>query len=1010
MADNKKQNQKNTPKKKISLAAGGTRRSTATVTAKSTYKAQKKVKKSSASGKKNDPNRGEGRRRFCEQYVPYILGAVSLFLLVCFVLHFIRPDAGPTEHLMGPVGYGICYFLFGLLGWVAVLLPVLLGLLAVLWRRYYNDGTVVIKTVLTAVALVYISAVLHVFVCGGSHISHDIPKLYADGAALQSGGVIGGLLGWLLYTALRLPGTIVLTVVLLPLLIMFILNMTPAYVFAKIKKMVIEARDEMAAKAAAAESSEDDEDEDEEEEPTPKKRRPPMKEASPEELYVPGQRQGSSASDSPIKDKRAKSMEVAGRKGNTIRVNTDTGEVLDDPATEADELYVPGQARAAALAEDDRAPWMEPTASSAPAREAAQETPSATSHKATPEEDAAVASAAASDIAPATAAGQVAPATEAEDTAADLYVPPHPAKAHRADSMVNPVYDDENENAHESVDFMEISIQDDGKPHIVVNVLPQDRTALTDSSDYRINGLADEETVVPSGHTPGADGAEEAEVGKEYAFPPLDLLTRGPDHYEADESEIIKNTQALRSVLESFHIRVKDIDCSCGPTITRYEVKPDVGVRVRSIANLVDDIALGLAKSGVRIEAPIPGKSAVGIEVPNANPSTVALRNLLETPEFMGHKSRIAACLGADVAGRPVIMDINKMPHLLVAGATGSGKSVCINSIIMSIIYKAKPEEVKLILIDPKKVEFAVYRDLPHLYAPIVSDPKKAAGCLNSAVNEMERRFELIEEVGVRNLAGYNEVTAGDPERPPLPQMVIIIDELADLMMTVSNEVETAICRLAQKARAAGIHLILGTQRPSTDVITGLIKANIPSRIAFTVASQIDSRTIIDSMGAEKLIGRGDMLYAPVGVTKPLRVQGAFVSDSEVEKVVTYLKEHNERVPFDENFMRSIEIEAAKCGSGKKGDDDGGSMAHGDGGEDGMFWDAVEVFVDAQRASTSLLQRRFGIGYGKAAKLIDQMEEMGLVGPADGNKPRKMLVTKQELMEMRMNGGGAAEE
>ena len=533
----------------------------------------------------------------------------------------------------------------------------------------------------------------------------------------------------------------------------------------------------------------------------------------------------------------------------------------------------------------------------------------------------------------------------------------------------------------------------------------RDEPYFDDDLDAITRNLPTEEEYLP------ADEEDVPAAGKEYQFPPIDLLNRGPDHYEADSAEIIKNTQVLRSVLESFHIRVKDIECSCGPTITRYEVKPDAGIRVRSIANLVDDIAMGLAKPGVRIEAPIPGKSAVGIEVPNASTSAVALRNLLETPEFVNHKSRIAAGLGADVAGRPIIMDINRMPHMLIAGATGSGKSVCINSIIMSIIYKAKPDEVKLILIDPKKVEFAVYRDLPHLYAPIVSDPKKAAGCLNSAVNEMERRFELIEEVGVRNLAGYNEVTANDPERPPLPQMVIIIDELADLMMTASNEVETAICRLAQKARAAGIHLILGTQRPSTDVITGLIKANIPSRIAFTVASQIDSRTIIDTMGAEKLIGRGDMLYAPVGVTKPLRVQGAFVSDGEVERVVTYVKEHNERVPFDENFMRSIEIEAAKCGNGKKGGgDDFADLGGGDGGgEDAMFWDAVETFVDAQRASTSLLQRRLGIGYGKAAKLIDQMEEMGFVGPADGNKPRKMLITKQDLMELRMNGGGSAE-
>jgi S-DNA-T family DNA segregation ATPase FtsK/SpoIIIE len=506
----------------------------------------------------------------------------------------------------------------------------------------------------------------------------------------------------------------------------------------------------------------------------------------------------------------------------------------------------------------------------------------------------------------------------------------------------------------------------------------------------------------------------------------VDLLTKGSSHYEANEAEIAENTQVLREVLESFRIGVKEISCSCGPTITRFEVKPDAGVRVRSIANLVDDIALGMAKAGVRIEAPIPGKAAVGIEVPNAEPATVFFRNVLETPEFRNHKSRIAACLGADVSGRPVILDINKMPHLLVAGTTGSGKSVCINSIIMSILYKAKPDEVKLILIDPKKVEFAVYRDLPHLYCPIISDPKKAAGALNSAVNEMERRFELIEEVGVRNIAGYNEVTADDPARPYMPQMVIIIDELADLMMTASNEVETAICRLAQKARAAGMHLILGTQRPSTDVITGLIKANVPSRIAFTVTQSIDSRIIIDTVGAEKLIGRGDMLYSPVGTTKPLRVQGTFVSDGEVERVVSFLRDNNERVEFDESFTRQIEIEAAKCAaSGKKKggdavdiDEYGGSLSGSSGGgsfggapagrkdnEDPKFWEALEVAAGKDKIGTSALQRALNLGYGRAAKIIDRMEELGLVSAAEGNKPRKLLPAAQGYLD-HMGAGG----
>ena len=540
-------------------------------------------------------------------------------------------------------------------------------------------------------------------------------------------------------------------------------------------------------------------------------------------------------------------------------------------------------------------------------------------------------------------------------------------------------------------------IRTDGQNTVHITVLPPESAALTGTPDNPVEGLPDEE-VTSAGNT--------APDAPEYVFPPLDILTKGSSRFEADDSQIQKNTQILQNTLESFKIRVKSVSCSCGPTVTRYEVKPEAGVRVRSISNLVDDISMNLAKAGVRIEAPIPGKSAVGIEVPNDNPSIVYLRNLLETPEFRNAKSRITACLGCEVSGRPVIFDINKMPHLLVSGTTGSGKSVCINCIILSILYKATPEEVKLILVDPKKVEFSMYRDIPHLYCPIVTDPKKAAGALYSAVAEMERRFELIEEVGVRNLAGYNEVTAGDNEHPPLPQMIIIIDELADLMMTAPADVESAICRLAQKGRAAGIHLILGTQRPSVDVITGLIKANIPSRIAFTVKSQVDSRTIIDVAGAEKLIGRGDMLYAPVGATKPLRVQGAFVSDGEVESVIEYVKEHNEKPVYDESFMQTIDAEAARCGSGKKRggedlslDDIGGA---GD-GEDPKFWEAVEVAVDANKVSTSLLQRRLELGYGRAAKIIDRMQEMGFVSPADGNKPRKVLLAPQDLAEIKMN-------
>ncbi len=564
----------------------------------------------------------------------------------------------------------------------------------------------------------------------------------------------------------------------------------------------------------------------------------------------------------------------------------------------------------------------------------------------------------------------------------------------------DPVPEEEPIDTEAPMDEIEVDLEDDFDPQ------PASRTRLRKVAEPEpVLENFDEE--LPDELLSLDDQPEDTEEPEnEYVFPTTDMLAAGNATYHSSEEEVAANTEVLRQTLEDFHIRVKEVTCSTGPTVTRYEIKPEAGVRVRAIANLVDDIALGLAKSGVRIEAPIPGKAAVGIEVPNDKPATVYLRNLLESPEFVNHKSKVAVCLGADVSGKPVVFDIEKMPHLLVAGATGMGKSVCINCVVMSLLYKARPDEVKLIMVDPKKVEFTMYRDIPHLYCPIVSDPKKAAGALASAVSEMERRFSLIEEVGVRNITGYNEITKDDPEKEYLPRIVIIIDELADLMMTAPDDVETCICRLAQKARAAGIHIIIGTQRPSVDVVTGLIKANIPSRIAFTVSSQVDSRTIIDVAGAEKLIGRGDMLYAPVGAAKPLRVQGAFVADGEVERVVNFVKTQNGSAKYNDSFTRQIEEEAGRVGNnGKKGSGGGadGDLGGGD-GEDEKLWEAVEVVVTEGKASTSMLQRYLKVGYGRAAGLLDRMEELGFISAQDGNKPRKVLVTKSDLDELRMNG------
>lgn len=497
-----------------------------------------------------------------------------------------------------------------------------------------------------------------------------------------------------------------------------------------------------------------------------------------------------------------------------------------------------------------------------------------------------------------------------------------------------------------------------------------------------------------------------------YVFPPISLLTSDDNgNFRPTPADIARTSRRLEEILASFNVKAKVIDTTYGPTVTRYELRPETGVKVKAISNLSEDLALHLAASSIRIES-IPGKAAVGIEVPNKNTSTVRLRRLIDNPTFRDHKSRLFAALGEDVAGNPVYLDIAKMPHLLVAGATGQGKSVCINSLIISLLYRNHPNDVKLILIDPKSVEFADFKDIPHLLVPVINDPKNAAGTLNWACTEMENRYRLIQEVGARDLAGYNLAVADDPERQLMPQIVIFIDEFADLMMTAPDDVETSVCRLAQKARAAGMHLVIGTQRPSVDVITGLIKANIPSRIALTTTSQIDSRTIIDQAGAEKLLGRGDMLFYPVGALKPLRVQGTFVDDKTEVKAVTQFIKEAAHAQYDESIIKLIEHEAKLCGM--KGKKAAAVEAEADDGTekmDPMFMDAVEVAIDSGTVSTSLLQRRLSLGYARAARIIDKMERRGYIGEFDAaTKKRNILITREQFAELKLNGETKKEE
>ena len=495
---------------------------------------------------------------------------------------------------------------------------------------------------------------------------------------------------------------------------------------------------------------------------------------------------------------------------------------------------------------------------------------------------------------------------------------------------------------------------------------------------------------------------------KKYQLPPLDCLN--PPKLSlggGSEAELRDNAEKLIDVLQSFGVRTTLVDIARGPSVTRYELAPAAGVKLSKITGLADDIALNLAASGVRI-APIPGKTAVGIEVPNKDRDAVNLREVIESPEYKkgAQKSKLSVALGKDISGKICTMDIAKMPHLLIAGTTGSGKSVCVNAMILSILYNATPEEVKLVMIDPKKVEFSKYNGIPHLLVPVVTEPAKAAGSLQWAVREMLNRYQKFSDTGVRDIKGYNQVAAGDPDMEVMPQIVIFIDELADLMMATPKEVEDSICRLAQMARAAGMHMVIATQRPSVDVITGLIKANIPSRLSLYVASAVDSRTILDMTGAEKLLGNGDLLFNPVGVSKPTRIQGCFSSDKEIENVVTFIKSQEES-EYDESIIKDIEAAAAATeNANQKG---GGVNAPSGGGDssDDLFEQAIQVVLEAGQASTSMLQRKLGVGYARAGRIIDELEEHGIIGEYQGSKPRAVLITKQQWLERNAMSGDA---
>ncbi len=553
-----------------------------------------------------------------------------------------------------------------------------------------------------------------------------------------------------------------------------------------------------------------------------------------------------------------------------------------------------------------------------------------------------------------------------------------------------------------------IDVKPEPEASAVEPALPLDEIIKKVNGSVKLKDKPDsKDKTEPKKDTKTEKAGEPVQVFHTYQKPPIECLkyanNAGAMNYE---DELKNNATKLVDTLNSFGVSTKIVDICRGPSVTRYELQPAAGVKISRITSLADDIALALASSGVRIEAPIPNKSAIGIEIPNKNRATVSLREIIETPVYRNAKSKLNVGLGKDITGNTICADIAKMPHLLIAGTTGSGKSVCLNAMIVSILYNSTPDEVKLLMIDPKQVEFTVYNGIPHLLVPVVSDPRKAAGALGWAVTEMLQRYKMFSENAVRDIKGYNKLAATSETLTPMPHIVIFIDELSDLMMAAPNEVEDSICRLAQMARAAGMHLVIATQRPSVNVITGIIKANIPSRIALSVSSQVDSRTIIDTAGAEKLLGYGDMLFSPVGVSKPVRVQGCFLSDEEVESVVKFIKTQGEEKQYDEKVMEEIERQAVleKKPSASSSSSDGDS---GEGGDE-MIPKAIEVVVEAQMASTTLLQRKLKLGYARAARIIDELEQRQIVGPFEGSKPRKVLISKQQWMEMNALGNASA--
>ncbi len=908
--------------------------------------------------------------RLIHQFIPYILIVAMLFLIACFVF-------AKVEGAVGIVGKTLRNFLCGLFGFTAFFTPLILLNLAIYWRKYVDMHMVAWKLCLSLITLTFTAALFHIFairslygnaydwsVYGASifNFASETSNWYL-GTETTGGGFLGGLLGGLFRCSFGFIGSLILLIASIVVCVMFLFSVTPGYVWNSARAKMISWREKNAARR--------------------------------EEIAREEERLRNEAETARIRAEK----EQASRRSGT---GTNPEAVQTAPSAAADVPFVTG------VVENSRSRGWSPaeagfqaggtgtgTEAKAPGNQSGSKEPApgipvvrAPEAKTPPEPKSVIGSAAARPADTSAAYDEKDSVKMLDDvlggiSAAAPAGTDEPSKIRRKAERVS--------SAAAATDAPATRRSRDEE---IISSMKQVVGEPETSDAGTVSSVSDAEKV-------GADRL------RTYFFPPVSLLNEIKAPSQEDiAAELRGNAQRIMDKLAAFNVGIKKIEYSRGPTITRYELYPEANTRVRSIAGLADDIALELAAT-IRMEAPIPNKNAVGVEVPNQVRALVSIRELIESEKFKSMNSVLAACLGKDVGGNMVFFDVGKMPHLLIAGTTGSGKSVCLNTIIISLLYKARPDEVQFIMIDPKKIEMGMYNNLPHMKVPVVTDMKRAAGTLNAAVNEMEHRYELFEDCNARDLDGYNRLmTEGDPGFVPLPRIVIIIDELADLMMSAPTEIENSIIRLAQKARAAGIHLIIGTQRPSVNVITGLIKANVPSRIAFSVVSNVESRIIIDIAGAEKLIGKGDMLFSPIGSPKPSRIQGCFVSDEEVRAVTDFIKSNCSAVSYDDEFISDIDREtdrlAAQENHGKGSDD--GDPAEFVQDADPLFSQALKVAVESGTVATSSLQRKLSIGFGRAAKIIDRMEALGFVSAANGTKPRNVLITKQQYSELEMAG------